>query len=147
MSEPELAAREWTYLGVRVDSSRKARHAWLNHLGGFGSFDTGPDGGVAAVGGVFEVECSEDAKLARIKSARYVRTSEDERLAEWALQHRAAQAEDEANKAAKRLVKDTTGQLGGLTLEQVREQWLNSTQMGKIGIQTAVLQYLTAVRR
>lgn len=135
---------EWTYCGRRMNSG-KLSHLWLDERGERAIFSKGG----SVIGGRYTLDVQRDGDelTARFGTLHFVGPYEDDDpdgaiVAGWTLEHRAAQTENEAVRAEKRLARETTGQMGPLTLRQVRHQYQRSTPMAQAGIAAAVLAYL-----
>lgn len=131
----------WTYAGLRFQRRGvKPLHAWMTpNEEGEQLWSAGAD----VIGGSYLVETTNGGQRARIKGARYVGTAEVDELtvARWRLEHRTARTVVEAERAEKRQAKEN-GDVGDLTLRELRAQMHKSLPHQRAGILASVLEYL-----
>lgn len=135
---------EWTYTGLRARRDGKAFHEWLDGAGASLWYSKG----APVVGGVYRIEvCStDDTTTARFGSLQYLRKSDDARVPAWTMEHRAAQAIVEGERAEKRAQREAGAALGDLTLRELRAMYLNAMPPQAAGVLTTAVRYLSALR-
>lgn len=138
-AEP-LAEHEWIYAGRRY-IKEKLWHYWLDHNDKRAMFDKAPAG--PAIGGRYVVKATENSSHAAPSQARFVGTvtPDDERLPGWRVEDRAASAALEADRFRKRAGREN-GDIGDMTLGQLRAQMRGKPMHLRTGTVAAVLAYL-----
>lgn len=136
----ELVGRSWIYLG-RYAHPKGLGSRWLDHNDKPAWFAKGPKD--AIVGGRYLVDCTADSGRAVVRGARYEAKADvgDGQLAEWRLEDRRAYLEDEGRKAVARAKRDN-GDIGALTLDQVRRLLLTAGGLRRGALLAAVLGYI-----
>lgn len=138
--EEQLEARPWTYTG-RYGMTKGLGSQWIDHRGETVRFGRVPKG--AVVGGRYLVRCLADSSSAVIIDAEYQGPTGEspETVAQWRLDDKREYLHDEARKAVDR-AKRENGDLGQLTLEQVRQQLLRAGGLRRGALLAAVLGYI-----
>lgn len=145
MADDELVVQRWVYAGRRwVSTKGKLYHAFLNEEGPHTSGDERWYGGApkhASVGSIYAVEASD--RQAKVRSAELVGRCRDEQLVgSWRAMDRSAGTAQEGVRAAKRL-QSRNGEIGSLTLEQLRDVMESQPKHVQDGTLVVVLRYLT----
>jgi len=143
MPDEELEARPWYYGGRRLGKSNKVLHLWVDHKEEEHWYADAPSS--AGIGRRYDVRCTADGGQAVTKSARldYGEQELHGKTNEWRLEDRAASAEIERIRATKRAAADN-GDLGDLTLSDVRALLNKGPWSQRAGYLAAVLRYLDA---
>lgn len=134
----------WTYEGRRLDSKNKLLTAWKREGAESASWFAGKTVAGPIIGGVYEIltHVRDDGVTARFGSAKYVEPIKDELLvARLRAEDRAANIEYEAIAATKKLAKDN-GDIGDLTLRELRKLMHNSMPARRTAMASVVLSYL-----
>jgi len=135
----EFETVEWVYLGRRIFKGGKLSHVFQSD-DDIKIFSKAPRHPV--VGDLYAIEWN--GQSARLADAKRLSATHDERLSEWRLRDREALTNDEARKATKRL-HDRNGDLGELTLDDLKAIMSKQPQHIRAGTVATVLSYLGAV--
>lgn len=134
----------WVYEGRRLNSKNKLMSTWLREGEEKPSWFDGKTVSGAIVGGIYELstQTREDGVTVRFGSATFIERVTDEVLmARLRAEDRAANIENEAIAAQKKLAKDN-GDIGDLTLQELRKIMHNSMPARRTAMAAVVLNYL-----
>jgi len=145
MTDTEWSTQRWIYAGRRWGGAKgKIFYAFVPEDGPFTAEDELWYAGApkhASVGTIYAVEATDGQ--ARVRQAEFVGRCKDETLVEsWRVRDRTAGVTQEAHRAAKRL-QSQNGEIGGLTLEQLRGVLESQPKHVQDGTLVVVLRYLT----
>lgn len=142
MAEQERETHRFVCVGLRAYRGGRFALTYLDENGEKRAWKKANLGGV--IGGVYEVEIEGDPSSVYSDTSRYVSIAEgrEEEIAKWRLLDRAARAEQEAIRAERR-AKESNGDLGDLTLREIREIMRGQLGHQRHGMLTAVSAYIS----